>query len=137
VIEPQYEMSPTALDRFLAEMKHSLNKQIATSKVGAFVDGLLRRTDLLFKQDKHGRIVIICPETDTATCTGLARRIEQASSDVLGLSVSCGIASFPAEAVTFQGLFSVAKTNLNRRPDVVDIATSSTKAAEKRTAVLN
>jgi GGDEF domain-containing protein len=72
----------------------------------------LRRTDMVLDQHERGRFIIISPDTSASSSETLAQRIKSAAAEQLGVTVSCGVASFPDEALTFEELVHQAETGL-------------------------
>jgi len=112
VLEPDPETIQANLQRMFQEMKLNSARRYATARLCQIVNEASRRTDLVFRQTKNGRFVILCPETDPQTSTILANRIQSVARESLGLSVAWGVAAFPADALTFEELLLKAELNL-------------------------
>ncbi len=112
VLEPDPETIQTNLRRMFQEMKLNSARRYASARLCQIVNEASRRTDLVFRQAKEGRFVILCPESDPQTSTILANRIESVARESLGLSVAWGVAAFPEEALTFEELLHKAELKL-------------------------
>ncbi len=112
VVEPDPETIQSNLKRMFQDMKLNTARRYAHARLCQIVNEAARRTDLIFRQTKDGRFVILCPETDPQTSTILANRIQSVARESLGLSVAWGVAAFPAEALTFEELLLKAELKL-------------------------
>ena len=112
LLEPDPETIQTNLKRMFQEMKLNSARRYASARLCQIVNEASRRTDLVFRQTKNERFVILCPETDPQTSTILANRIQTVARESLGLSVAWGAAAFPAEAITFEELLLKAEISL-------------------------
>lgn len=112
VIEPdpstlQDEFQPT-----LKEIQQHMAKRYVMAHIAEIIDQEARRTDLIIKQDKPDRFIILCPETQSSSTNTLIRRIVEKARDKTGIMVGFGVASFPEEALTFEELVNKADTKL-------------------------
>jgi hypothetical protein len=72
-----------------------------------------RRTERLYVMDKFGRFLIFCPETTMSSMEMLVNRIQILTQRELGIHTSYGMASFPDQELTFEGLVARAEKNLS------------------------
>ncbi len=100
------------LNRSIQDVQRAMMSRYVASSMVRVLDNALRRTDLMLQHREAGRFVLICPETDPASLKGLIERIRSAASQRLGVSVNCGIASFPDGALTFDELLNKAESQL-------------------------
>lgn len=100
------------MQRAFLDIQRNLAKRYVFARLTQIINEKSRRTDLIFKQDRNSRFIILCPETDLSHSTTLAQRIQSASRDSMGVSVAWGMASFPDEAVTFADLLQKAELKL-------------------------
>ena len=75
------------------------------------LDKELRRTDLIIQQHHKNRVILLFPETDSQGANTMITRISDISNELLGVDVSCGLATFPDEAVTFDELVKRAENH--------------------------
>jgi len=103
-----------------------MTRYVITS-LARVISNQLRRTDLVLDQRDQGRFIILSPDTNAASSASVADRIQAAAAVQLGVLVSCGVASFPDEALTFEELVHQAKSNLRSpiEPSGSPIYTSS------------
>ena len=90
-------------------MQAMMSRYVYTSLVRA-IDKDLRRTDIILEKMNDDEIVLLLPDTTSFGSFSLAERIQTVASRNLGISVSCGIASFPDEALTFDDLVRKAES---------------------------
>ncbi len=87
----------------------SLMARYTANSLVRVLDRSLRRTDLIIEQSNGKKIILLLPETDTDGTKKMASRVEQLSQDHLGVPISCGYATFPDEAITFEELVQRAE----------------------------
>jgi GGDEF domain-containing protein len=113
VVEPESDSIQVALNRTIQEVQRAMMSRYVITGLARVVSGQLRRTDLVIDQREKNRFIIISPDTSFANCQMLADRIQAAAAVQLGVIVSCGVASFPDEALTFDELVQQAKSKLS------------------------
>jgi GGDEF domain-containing protein len=101
----------------LRSMQYDLTNRFASARIGQIIDDKVRQTDLVMR-DRRRRFVILCPETDLASITELAKRIAQAVKERVDVRVRWGVAAFPEEALTFDDLLNTARERLIHSVDV-------------------
>lgn len=92
-------------------LERDMIERFASAKIGQIVSELSRGNDLILR-DRDGQFVILCPETDHGNASRLAARILSAVDESLEARITCGIASFPDEALDFKDLLNTAKQRL-------------------------
>ena len=110
MIESESEDEKTTRE-MLKSIQHDLMNRFTSARVGQIIDDRIRQTDLVLR-DQRGRFIILCPETDLANASLLAKRISDAVKDRTSLGVRWGAASFPEEALTFDDLLQKARERL-------------------------
>ena len=108
-----------------------MGRYVFTSLAGA-IGKELRRTDMVLEEREHRRFIIVSPETDTRGSSELVQRIRAAASERLGVSLECGIASFPDEALTFEELVHQAETRLPHGPQPSELPVPVPAEAAKK-----
>lgn len=96
----------------LKSIQHDLLSRFTTARVGQIIDDRIRQTDLVLR-DHRGRFIVLCPETESASASLLAKRISQAIKERTNLGVLWGVAAFPDEALTFEDLLQTARERLS------------------------
>jgi hypothetical protein len=112
VIEPETSTLREDLQPTLKEIQHNLARRYAMARISEILNQEARRTDLIVKQDHPDRFILLCPETASTDSNTLIRRIQDSVQDSLGVTVSWGIASFPEDGLTFEGLVGKAHNKL-------------------------
>jgi hypothetical protein len=81
----------------------------------AVLRSCFRRTERLYDVGKEGRFVIFCPETTATSAEMLVNRIRIYAHKLQEMHLIFGLATFPDQEVTFEGLLSRARENLRAR----------------------
>jgi len=118
VIESMSDDQKTTREN-LKSVQHDLLNRFTSARIGQIIDDRIRQTDLVLR-DRRGRFILLCSETDLASAGLLANRITKAVQERTDLQISCGIASFPEEALTFDDLLQTARERLSRSTHVPD-----------------
>jgi hypothetical protein len=103
-----------AVARATAEVERSVRERYVFGKLARAVRSQLRRSDMLFEHRSTGRLFILSPETDADGTDLLVRRVVEAAGHA-GVPTAAGSASFPAQAVGFEGLVAQAEQELESR----------------------
>jgi GGDEF domain-containing protein len=110
------EMDPNTNKIGLEQTVKRIQKTMLTRYLLASLAQVLtkeaRRTDLIIEQSEQGGFVLLCPETTAEGSYVLAERIQALAMEQLGISVNCGVAAFPDEALTFDDLMQKARFSL-------------------------
>jgi hypothetical protein len=108
VIKPEQYSQGRVLPRLMKEIELAVAERWMAVKLAEVVGEQLRVVDTVLEDRENGAFVIMCPEVDALGTSLLAEQIRQTITDHLGLTVHCGTASFPDEAITFESLVSEA-----------------------------
>lgn len=114
VVECDPHSVEVMLNHAVRDVQQAMMSRYVASGMVRVLDGELRRTDLVLQHKESGRFVLVCPETDGISLSSLIDRIRTAATENLGVSVSCGIASFPDGALTFDELLNKAEHQLDK-----------------------
>ena len=117
VVEPEGNSIKVALHRTIKEVQQAMMTRYVLTSMARVISMALRRTDMVIKQHEKERFVILSPHTPGSDLQIVVQRIQQAVSKQLGVSVKCGVASFPEDALTFEELLHQAEQNLNNPID--------------------
>ena len=123
VVETKLESVQAALHRTIQEVQRAMMTRYVVTSLARVIGGQLRRTDLVLDQRDRGRFVILSPDTTADSSTVVADRIQVAATEQLGVSVACGIASFPDDALTFEELVHRAELNLQKPAELAQYPT--------------
>lgn len=102
------------LPRFTTGMdiQHQLSRRYMMAKIAEVLDKEARNTDIIIKQEKPDRFIILCPETQTSNTNTLIRRVVEKTREEVGVQVGFGVAAFPEEAMTFEELLQKAEQKM-------------------------
>jgi GGDEF domain-containing protein len=114
VIEPDSDSISQSLMPTTEEINHNLAKLYVMGKVSKVINVIARRPDLIIKLDQPERFILVCPETSVSSSNMLIQRIRSTVEADLGITISCGVASFPEDALTFEDLLQKANAKLEK-----------------------
>jgi len=114
VLTPLPAQFDDAVARATAEVERAVRERYVFGKLSRAVGDQLRRSDLLFEHRGSGRLFILSPETDEEGTDLLVRRVIEATGRA-GIPAAAGSASFPDQAVGFEGLVAQAEQQLEAR----------------------
>ena len=97
-----------AVREMLKSLQRDMLSRLSSARIGQAISSVIRQTDLLIR-DHVGMYMVLCPETNLENAGLLAIRIQTTVEGKTGLSVKCGIAAFPDEALTFDDLLHAAR----------------------------
>ncbi len=96
--------------RLTPEVLQAITERYATSQVGRL---LLQETDASAVITRRGdHFVVLLPETEQAAARAAARRLAAQAAERWGLDLQFGIASFPEQELTLDGLLQRAESEL-------------------------
>ena len=112
VIKPEQYSQARVVPRLMKEIEMAVAERCMAVKLAEVLGEQLRVVDTVLEDRENGAFVIMCPEVDGLGTSLLAEQIRQTVTAHLGLTVYCGTASFPDEAITFESLVSEAYRKL-------------------------
>lgn len=98
-------------DQSIEGLFQEMLTRYSSNSLVRLLDRELRRTDLIIQQPHKNRLILLFPETDAQGTNTMVNRIRELSNDVLGVDISCGFATFPDEAITFDELVKRAENH--------------------------
>ena len=90
-------------------------RKIDKDRLASSLDRNFRRTERLYDMGKSEQYLIFCPETTISSAEMLVNRIRIMTQRERDIYFHYGIATFPDQEVTFEGLLSRAQANLQAR----------------------
>lgn len=93
-------------------VQHMMMKRFVLASLGQIITKVVRRTDVILEPDEQDGFILLCPETNADGASFLAHRIQTLAQKDLGLTVQCGTAAFPEEAITFDDLIQKARCDM-------------------------
>jgi GGDEF domain-containing protein len=112
VVEPEPASMRASINRVVQEAQQKMMARYVLTSLGRMLKDELRRIDLVVKQPEKDCFIILCPEIKTEELTKLVAQIKAVSATRLGLTLACGTATFPEEAITFDSLVRQAEQRL-------------------------
>lgn len=113
VVEPKKDSLQVALHQAVKEVQESIMKSYVITKLADSLSRHLRRTDMVLEERERGRFIILCPDTSARDLNVLVEYIQATASEMVGVKVNCGMATFPDEALTFEELVHQAESRLS------------------------
>ena len=107
----QHKPDPSALD-----VNKYLTKEFMLNKLGSLMNEKIRSHDLVFKLNKKGGLLLLCPETTTKDADVLVSKLKNEAKEQFGINLQSGTATFPDEFITFDELMMKAELSIEQ-PD--------------------
>jgi len=111
VLAPDAQSFDLAVERAADDVLRAIRSRYVRSNIGRLIADQLRRSDILFEDNRSGRFLVLSPETGDEGAALLVERIRAAASGA-GLHLDTGTASFPDHAVSFEQLVELAERRL-------------------------
>ncbi|HDQ73659.1 MAG TPA: hypothetical protein ENN19_16410 [Chloroflexi bacterium] len=102
-----------ALDRMVQEAQQAMMKQYVLSDVARILSEQLEDYNIIAQKD--GGYLVLLPEVGGESLAELTDRLREIVERQVGADLQIGTASFPQDAVTFEGLVRKACDGINRR----------------------
>lgn len=137
VVEPEPGSIRSSLNRLVKEAQQNMINHYITNNLAMILSRQLRRSDLVLTHRERSRVVLVCPDTNKTDSSVLVDYINDVVAKQLGLSITCGSASFPQEALTFEELVrqaelrieqSTSKAATQTEPGTIEVAQQSSTA---------
>lgn len=100
------------MHRLVQEVQRSMMQRYVLSMTVKAFSRYLRRTDIIFEDDKPGRLILLTPEVGEGEAAKVGERIARLVEERLGVTVNYSFAAFPQQALTFEELLNVADQRL-------------------------
>ncbi|HBY96463.1 MAG: hypothetical protein M5U01_35045 [Ardenticatenaceae bacterium] len=107
---PRVDLHATA-----REIQQLLAKRYSLVALTRLLAWRIRRTDFVLYQTEEGRLVLIAPKAGKDQTTAIASRLNEHAQRYLGVTLHCGVATFPDEGVTFEELLTRAEQSLHQK----------------------
>ena len=112
VLRPDEALYKQTHNSALLEINKYITKDYLLNKFGEFMDESVRSHDLVFKLNKKGGLLLICPETPKEAADFLLQKLRKKAEEQFGTKLKCGTATFPNEFVTFDELLAKAELSV-------------------------
>ncbi len=114
VVEPEPGSIRSSLNRLVKDAQQNMINHYITNNLALILSRQLRRSDLVLTHRERNRVVLVCPDTNKTDSSVLVDYINDVVAKQLGLSITCGTASFPQEALTFEELVRQAELRIEQ-----------------------
>jgi hypothetical protein len=113
VIIPEPESIKARLHHIVQEIQRAMMARYVFTSLAHVISNYVERTNLVIEHSEQNRFILLCPETEAADTDQLIEHIRTIAAEKMGVSLACGAASFPEQALTFEELINQAEKNLN------------------------
>jgi hypothetical protein len=98
------------INRFMRDFESEIIQRYINARVGNMIVGKLHITDIISQRNNH--FVILLPETGKEDTDIIIQRLQSVTKEKLGLTLKVGVATFPDDATTFEGLLEIAEEKM-------------------------
>lgn len=125
VVEPEDQKPEIDLAMIAKSLEKTIASNVVFTNISNVLSDVIRQPDLVMKDNSNKRFIICCPETTNAHSREVTERI-RAAVEQSKLSVVCGVATFPDEALTLEELVKRAESGIKRQSSDVQYEQPST-----------
>lgn len=120
VLRPSPEAKKTEIEvqKAVAEIQRHMTGRFIAASLAKIITAEARRNDMIISRGDEGPFIIVCPDTRGDQTINLVKRISDNVEEHLGLPISYGIASFPDQDLTFEGLINRAEFSLRQKEEL-------------------
>ncbi|MBV7337960.1 hypothetical protein KFU94_58965 [Chloroflexi bacterium TSY] len=133
VVESEIDSHLATLDSFRQKILSEVAERYARLQLTQLLRKRLRLIDIISEDRVPGRYLILCPEVEQEYAEAIARQLEDKIAEELGIPARCGIAAFPHDGYTFDGLVEEAVTQL-QHSSVASTQSSDTKTTDAQSS---
>lgn len=112
MVRPESDPIEVILQSAIEEVHRSMVGRHLAVNLARSINNVLRMTDMVIDLEDNRRFAILLPETSSEHSDLLIERIQRIAGEK-GISVTCGKASFPDDALTLDDLIKQADKNLS------------------------
>jgi len=127
------ESIQVALDRMVREAQQAMMKRYVLSDVARVLCNNLEDYNIIAQNNNH--FLILLPEVTTEQLPSLAGGLCQVVSEQVGVNLKIGIASFPEDAMTFDGLVKRAVGEMQEDQELAQSLQPQSLTTKHRTSV--
>ena len=102
-----------ALDRMVQEAQRAMMKQYVLSTIASTLCDELEDYNLITRHNDH--FLVLLPEVKGDDVEAFVEQLQRAMQEQLGVNLQIGLASFPDDAVTFDGLVATAINRMGKK----------------------
>jgi hypothetical protein len=117
------EVQDVPLNRFIEEVQRETVREYVAARIAHVLTEETKDCDIITR--RNGHFIILVPEVSRVEAETLLKRLESTAQEKLGLDLKLGLATFPDEEVTFEGLVQRAESILydaaGEEPDAIAV----------------
>lgn len=125
VVRAETDSIKATLHQIVREVQQAMMERYVFTSLAHIISNCIERTNHVLAHSERNRFILLCPETDETDTTSLIEHIRDVADEKLGVSLACGVSSFPDQALTFEELVNQAEKNLNYSDNVVKSSIAS------------
>jgi len=133
VVKPEPESIKATLHDIVQEIQRSMMARYVFTSLAHVISSYIDRTNLVLEHSERNQFILLCPEIEAADTIGMVEHIRNIAAEKLGVSVACGVASFPDQALTFEELVNQAEKNVNYSNKVTEVMNNDQLAVKMTT----
>lgn len=93
----------------IQELKSQISKHYAVIRLARLLGAMTRRTDLVLVRFENNQVAVVCPGIDKESASKLSEKLATIIKRELNISTKIGFTTYPQDAQTFEGLYSLAE----------------------------
>jgi hypothetical protein len=117
-VTPSQAAVDRSLNRFIEEVQRETIDRYVNARIAHLLAEDLRASDIIAQRDGH--FITVLPETDQQQALELVEKLTAAAREKLGLDLQVGLATFPEQEVTFNGLVERAERTMRNGDAALD-----------------
>ena len=110
-IAPSEHTLQLSLNRFIQEVQQEIIRDYAKAQLAGLLAEETKACDIIMHRNEH--FVTLLPETSRDEALAVARKLEAAAYEQLGLKLNVGLSTFPEEEITFVKLLERAEQQMH------------------------
>jgi hypothetical protein len=99
------------LNHFIEEVQRERVREYVAARIAHLLSNEMKDCDIITRRNSH--FVILVPEVSRPEAEALLKKLEGTAKEKLGLDLKSGLATFPDQEVTFEGLVQRAEAILH------------------------
>jgi hypothetical protein len=104
------DVQDAPLNRFIEEVQRETVREYVAARIAHVLAEETKDCDIITR--RNGHFIILVPEVSRAEAEAILKKLESTAQEKLGLDLKLGLATFPDQEVTFEGLVQRAESTL-------------------------
>jgi hypothetical protein len=99
------------LNHFIEEVQRERVREYVAARIAHLLSNEMKDCDIITRRNAH--FVVLVPEVSHSEAAALLKKLEATAKEKLGFDLKTGLATFPDQEVTFEGLVQRAEAILH------------------------